>query len=436
MRKAHRLAATGDLTPQKKALALLLALPVLTLSILLFSALGPGRPFVSTSRTVPSAGYIRPPKLAYLISASRGEGRQVKRLLQAVYHPWNYYLLQLDLAVSPEERGDLLDYVESEPTFIKFGNVRVVGEADAVTPKGPTVVSSTLHAVAILLREARDWNWFINLGAADYPLMPQDDLLHIFSYLPRDLNFIEHASNIGWKEHQRARPIIVDPQLYGSQKANVFWVKDKRSMPSSFKLFVGTALVYAIFDLPLTRGSSGSREFFLADSSSWVALTRSFLEFCILGWDNLPRTLLMYYTNFLFSSEGYFHTVICNSMDFQNTTINHDLRFAVWDNPPQQNPLNLHLEHFSLMADSGAPFARTFVENSPVLDQIDLKLLKRSRDRLAAGGWCLGSSTSGKDPCAVYGKPFIIRPTERSARLEQLLLKLLDAESFRSRQCK
>jgi beta-glucuronosyltransferase len=26
------------------------------------------------------------------------------------------------------------------------------------------------------------------------------DILHIFSYIPRDLNFIEHTSNIGWKE--------------------------------------------------------------------------------------------------------------------------------------------------------------------------------------------------------------------------------------------
>lgn len=26
------------------------------------------------------------------------------------------------------------------------------------------------------------------------------DLLHVFSYLPKDLNFIEHTSDIGWKE--------------------------------------------------------------------------------------------------------------------------------------------------------------------------------------------------------------------------------------------
>lgn len=27
------------------------------------------------------------------------------------------------------------------------------------------------------------------------------DLLHTFSYLPRDFNFIDHTSNIGWKEY-------------------------------------------------------------------------------------------------------------------------------------------------------------------------------------------------------------------------------------------
>ncbi|CAL5365762.1 unnamed protein product [Camellia sinensis] len=38
---------------------------------------------------------------------------------------------------------------------------------------------------------------------------------------------------------QRARPILIDPGLYHSQKSGVFWAKEKRSMPSSFKLFMG-----------------------------------------------------------------------------------------------------------------------------------------------------------------------------------------------------
>jgi hypothetical protein len=48
---------------------------------------------------------------------------------------------------------------------------------------------------------SKDWNWCINLGASDYLLVTQDDLLYVFSSLPRDLNFIEHTSDIGWKKH-------------------------------------------------------------------------------------------------------------------------------------------------------------------------------------------------------------------------------------------
>lgn len=28
------------------------------------------------------------------------------------------------------------------------------------------------------------------------------DLLHVFSYLMKNLNFIDHTSNIGWKEYE------------------------------------------------------------------------------------------------------------------------------------------------------------------------------------------------------------------------------------------
>lgn len=39
--------------------------------------------------------------------------------------------------------------------------------------------------------------------------------------------------------HQRARPIIIDPGLYHSKKSGVFWAKEKRPLPASFKLFTG-----------------------------------------------------------------------------------------------------------------------------------------------------------------------------------------------------
>ncbi|KAF8402882.1 hypothetical protein HHK36_010974 [Tetracentron sinense] len=354
-------------------------------------------------------GLPKLPRFAYLISGSKGDVLRLKRLLQATYHPRNYYLLHLDLEASENERLELAKYVKSDAVLQEFNNVRVVGKANRITYKGPTMIACTLHAVAILLKLAKEWDWFINLSAEDYPLFSQDDLLHIFSYLPRELNFLEHTSNIGWKEHQRARPIIIDPGLYHSKKSGVFSAKEKRAVPSSFKVFIGSA---------------------------WVVLTRSYLEYCVWGWDNLPRTLLMYYTNFMSSPEGYFHTVICNSKDYQNTTVNQDLHYIRWDNPPKQHPINLTSEHFDDMVQSGAPFARKFAKEDPVLDRIDQELLKRSEGRFTPGGWCTGTSLLGRDPCAIYGNPEVIKPTVNSKRLEKLMVKLLDPENFRSKQCK
>jgi hypothetical protein len=36
------------------------------------------------------------------------------------------------------------------------------------------MIACTLHAIAILLKQAKDWDWFVNLSASDYPLVSQD----------------------------------------------------------------------------------------------------------------------------------------------------------------------------------------------------------------------------------------------------------------------
>ena len=51
--------------------------------------------------------------------------------------------------------------------------------------------------------------------------------------------------------YQRARPIIIDPGLYHSKKSGVFWAKEKRVMPASFKLFMGNVFSF-VLDCQLT----------------------------------------------------------------------------------------------------------------------------------------------------------------------------------------
>ncbi|XP_004302366.1 PREDICTED: xylosyltransferase 1 [Fragaria vesca subsp. vesca] len=350
-----------------------------------------------------------PPRFAYFVSGSNGDGKMLKRTLQALYHPHNQYVVHLDAESPPEERLDLQNYVSNHEVFKKFGNVRMITKANLVTYRGPTMVANTLHAAAILLKEGGDWDWFINLSASDYPLVTQDDLLHTFSYLPRDLNFIDHTSNIGWKEFQRAKPLIVDPGLYMTKKTDVFWVTQRRSVPTAFKLFTGSA---------------------------WMALSKPFIDYCIWGWDNLPRTVLMYYANFISSPEGYFHTVICNAQEFRNTTVNTDLHFIAWDNPPKQHPHHLNLGDFPRMIGSNAPFARKFRKDDPVLDKIDSELLFKGPGMLVPGGWCTGRSENGSDPCSVIGDTTVLRPSPGAKRLELLISSLMSNENFRPKQCK
>ncbi|GAB2295883.1 hypothetical protein Dimus_030032 [Dionaea muscipula] len=222
----------------------------------------------------------------------------------------------------------------------------------------------------------------------------------------------------------------MDPALYSLNKSEIWWIVKQRPIPSAFKLYTGSA---------------------------WMILSRSFAEYCIVGWDNLPRTLLLYYTNFVSSPEGYFQTLICNSEDHykKNTTINHDLHYITWDTPPKQHPRFLTLKDYPKMVKSARPFARKFKENDPVLARIDRRLLHRKGSKqFSYGGWC-DISTSPEDPGAVNGgsgkmlgvggcsssqfhpqKYGVLQPGLGSKRLMNLLSKLKSTRYSLKYQCK
>ncbi|KAL8489055.1 hypothetical protein ACS0TY_025096 [Phlomoides rotata] len=346
---------------------------------------------------------------AYLISASSGDTMKLKRLILALYHPANHYLIHLDAAAPPEDHREIARFVSSNDVFTQVGNVWVVKKGNLVTYRGPTMLATTLHAMSMLLRTA-EWDWFINLSASDYPLVTQDDLIHAFSKLPKDLNFVQHTSHLGWKMNKRGKPIIIDPGLYSANKSEIWWVVKQRSLPTAFKLYTGSA---------------------------WTILSRSFAEYCILGYDNLPRTMLLYYTNFVSSPEGYFQTLLCNSQDFKNKTVNHDLHYITWDIPPKQHPRSLGLKDYRKMILSNRPFARKFKKNDPVLNKIDRDLLKRGSRQFAMGGWC-SEDEHDEDQCKnLKGDKYgVLRPGTGSRRLRILLTKLISTQNFRKRLCK
>ncbi|KAJ7954199.1 Beta-glucuronosyltransferase [Quillaja saponaria] len=327
--------------------------------------------------------------------------------LQYIIHVISMFCI-LRWMLMTKRGGDWWRRLSPSLQFRTFGNVDVIGKSDWLTYQGATNIATTLRAAAIFLRLYGGWDWFITLSARDYPLITQDDLSHVFSSVRRDLNFIEHTSDLGWKEKHRFQPIVVDPGLYLARRSQIFIATEKRPTPDAFRIFTG---------------------------SPWVIISRSFLEFCILGWDNLPRTLLMYYTNVMLSQEGYFQSVICNSPEFKNTTVNGDLRFVIWDNPPKMEPHLLNISDYNEMVRSGAAFGRQFGKDDPVLNLIDEKILKRGHYQAVPGAWCFGRRRWWMDPCSQWGDVNILKPGPQAKKFEESVSNLLDGWKSQSNQC-
>ncbi|ONI14998.1 hypothetical protein PRUPE_3G020200 [Prunus persica] len=368
------------------------------------------------SMKTPLKGSGYPPVFAYWICGTNGESEKILRLLKAIYHPRNQYLLQLDAGSSDYDRGQLALYVQSEKVFQAFGNVNVVGKSYALNQMGSSALAATLHAAALLLKLSADWDWFITLSASDYPLIPQDDLLHAFTLLPRNTNFIHFTNKTGWKEQKNMDRIVVDPSLYLQESTPLMYAVENRSMPDAFKIFGG---------------------------SPWMILTRDFMEYCVKGWDNFPRKLLMYISNVPYPLESYFHTVICSSTEFQNSVVNNDLRYIVWDSNALGESQVLSMSHYDQMLASGAAFARPFQADDPVLNKIDENVLNRSSKGLVPGEWCpdlgisksLENSTAQEELCPAWDNINSVKPGPRGISLRELLPKLAVEGRFTTSHC-
>ncbi|KAJ1285617.1 hypothetical protein BS78_03G292300 [Paspalum vaginatum] len=340
--------------------------------------------------SLPSRGPGSPPVFAYYITGGHGDCLRVTRLLKAVYHPRNQYLLHLDAGAGAYERARLASYVRSEQAFLEYGNVHVVGKGDALDGRGPSAVAAVLRGAAILMRVGADWDWLVTLGAADYPLVTQDDLLFAFASVPRDLNFIDHRA-----DSENHHVVVLDQNLLQSTNAEISISSGQREKPDAFELFRG---------------------------SPWQILSRAFVEHCVAAPENLPRTLLMYFSNTLDAAEFYFQTVMANTPRFRNSTVNHSVRHDV---PPLPQGADQQSRYDALVSSRGA-FAGRFGDDEALLQRIDEEVLRRPLDGVTPGGWCAwGSGEDGAAECSVGGDIDAVRQGAAGRRLASLMAGLV-----------
>ncbi|CAI5525479.1 unnamed protein product [Closterium sp. Naga37s-1] len=123
------------------------------------------------------------PPLAYGILSAKNDSARAARLLLAIYHPLNHYAARVDID-DPEETLALKTKIAAHPALSRRANIVVIPDPEVVTYQGSTLLSATLRLAHVHIASGVQWDWFINLSAADYPLMSQDDalsrpLLHI-----------------------------------------------------------------------------------------------------------------------------------------------------------------------------------------------------------------------------------------------------------------
>lgn len=339
----------------------------------------------------PRRGPGYPPVFAYYITGGRGDCLRMTRLLKAAYHPRNRYLLHLDAGAGAYERARLARYVRSEQVFLEYANVHVVGKGDALDGRGPSAVAAVLRGAAVLLRVGAEWDWLVTLSAADYPLVTQDDLLYAFSSVPRDLSFIDHRP-----DSETHHVVVLDQNLLQSTNAEISIASGHREKPDAFELFRG---------------------------SPWPILSRAFTEHCVAAPDNLPRTLLMYFSNSLQAKEFYFQTVMANSPRFRNSTVNHSLRVNVPPPPPQSAGRQAR---YDALVGGGAAFAGRFGDDEALLQRIDEEVLRRPLDGITPGEWCaVGSGEDGAGECSVGGDIDAVRQGAAGRKLASLMAGLV-----------
>lgn len=294
-------------------------------------------PFLSYNKKAPLAGRQPKPqstsvaetnktRLAYVILVHRGYDQTV-RLLKAIYHPDNWYVIHVD-AKAPNLKDSLVSFADSLP------NVYVLTQSFDIGWGGPEMVYATLEGIFALLDVSDKWDFVINLSSQDYPLCSDDELS---SYLGTRLGKNFDVADLPPRENEkfwRSRAMYVwcdNIQCY--QK----W---ERGMPRGIDAYVG---------------------------SQWFVYSREFAQY--LRSDSFPQLVMAHYEHTWIADEGYFATVLMGS-PFANTRIHHNLRYIIFD---QIHPYTWTAADFPVLERQvDSCFSRKFDENANVLDMLDV----------------------------------------------------------------
>ena len=99
------------------------------------------------------------------------------RLLSAVHRPWNTYCIQLDSKSSSEFHHLIQKLVNCYNSH--YGNTSVIlsPHQTSLVWQHSSLLEGDLNCLEILLKQASNWKYYINIVGSEYPIMTNFQLI-------------------------------------------------------------------------------------------------------------------------------------------------------------------------------------------------------------------------------------------------------------------
>ena len=260
-----------------------------------------------------------PARISYFVQVSPSSLSLVPRLIRALWHPHNQYILHYDLKISDNQTYESLLNVhrvllplKASSSYESQSNIHVCAR-EAVTYRGITLTLNFLTGISTALNRTESFDFFINLSSADFPTASQTTIKRLLS-LHRGRNFIEWKARTDWEPFMKKRigTFYVDTAIGKMGSAGEY-------------LFVDGS---DVIDHPGVKNIGNPMmdrvEYTIAKSSGWVILSREFCEYATSDPFARKALVLMGYSDA--SDEHYFATLAWNERKWRESVVGDNFR--------------------------------------------------------------------------------------------------------------
>lgn len=242
--------------------------------------------------------------IAYFIQIAENTVDHLPRLLRKLYHERNVYAIHFDLKIPRHVVRAEEDRIRSNPQYAS--NVHIM-PSELITYRGISMLLNTINSMRLLIDEDKNWDYFVNLSGADYPLITPNLQRKLLGQ-EKGLNYFTFAPKRTWDNMAENRLAEV-------------WYDESLT-------FRRTPAIGKLSKLDVRNPLVDDREFDVSHAEAWMITSREFCDFVVRG--DMARKMLVAFAYAVDSSEHYFASLAWNHDKYKKSLVPHSLRMVVW----------------------------------------------------------------------------------------------------------